>query len=463
MASHPLPPRSGNSPWELFHILIPAVAAIVLFFYASFFIFLPEFKKGLLDDRKAMIRELVLSAWHMVQYLDMDVDKGKYTLEEAKAIARDHLREMRYGEDGKNYFWINDFQPAMIMHPYRPDLEGKAVGDFTDPTGKKLFREVVKVANEQGQGYVSYLWQWKDRQKQVVPKLSFIKSYEPWGWIIGTGIYLDEVEMQTAAMINKLVAVSVVMLILVALISARQIHQTLGALRLRKQAEARLMAHQNQLESIVEERTTELSHANQVLQESEERFRGLSEAAFEGVVIIEDNTIVDVNTALTEMFDCPPSALIGKEISALSPPAGEHDDDDRLQQKRQAYDSWCRRGDGTLFPVEIHEKMLSLGGRQLRIQTIRDISERKRAEEERERLIADLQQALGEVKTLSGFFPICASCKKIRDDQGYWEQIEAYIGARSQAQFSHSICPDCAKRLYPELVDDDGNLKEYEE
>ncbi len=68
--------------------------------------------------------------------------------------------------------------------------------------------------------------------------------------------------------------------------------------------------------------------------------------------------------------------------------------------------------------------------------------------EERERLITELQEALAKVKLLSGFLPICASCKKIRNDQGYWQQIEAYIGEHSEAEFSHSICPDCAMRLY---------------
>ncbi len=79
----------------------------------------------------------------------------------------------------------------------------------------------------------------------------------------------------------------------------------------------------------------------------------------------------------------------------------------------------------------------------------RDITERKKAEVERERLIAELQDALADVKLLSGLVPICASCKKIRDDQGYWTQIESYIQDRSDAKFSHSICPDCAAKLYP--------------
>ena len=76
---------------------------------------------------------------------------------------------------------------------------------------------------------------------------------------------------------------------------------------------------------------------------------------------------------------------------------------------------------------------------------------RIRAEEEKERLIEQLQAALKEVKKLSGLLPICANCKKIRDDSGYWKQIEAYIRDHSEAEFSHSICPECARELYPEL------------
>jgi PAS domain S-box-containing protein len=84
---------------------------------------------------------------------------------------------------------------------------------------------------------------------------------------------------------------------------------------------------------------------------------------------------------------------------------------------------------------------------------ITDITALKLAEQERERLITELRNALGEIRTLKGILPICSSCKKIRDDQGYWNQIEAYIREHSYAQFSHGICPDCARALYPDFVD----------
>ena len=83
-----------------------------------------------------------------------------------------------------------------------------------------------------------------------------------------------------------------------------------------------------------------------------------------------------------------------------------------------------------------------------------DITDRKRLEEEKDKIVVDLQQALSEVKKLSGFLPICASCKKIRDDTGYWNEIEKYISERSEALFSHSICPDCLRKLYPEEADE---------
>jgi len=85
-----------------------------------------------------------------------------------------------------------------------------------------------------------------------------------------------------------------------------------------------------------------------------------------------------------------------------------------------------------------------------------ELDERKRVEAEREKLIAELQEALARVKTLSGLLPICASCKKIRDDQGYWHQVEVYVRDHSDADFSHSLCPDCARQLYPDIYEDDG-------
>lgn len=83
------------------------------------------------------------------------------------------------------------------------------------------------------------------------------------------------------------------------------------------------------------------------------------------------------------------------------------------------------------------------------VESFQKITERKKMEAEREHLISELEKSLEQVKLLKGFIPICASCKKVRDDQGFWSQVESYITKHSEAQFSHGICPDCAKKLYP--------------
>ena len=95
------------------------------------------------------------------------------------------------------------------------------------------------------------------------------------------------------------------------------------------------------------------------------------------------------------------------------------------------------------------------------IESMRDITATKQAEQERDKLIAELQKALAKVRTLSGMLPICASCKRIRDDTGYWNQIESYIRDHSEADFSHGICPECAQKLYPDIdiYSDDDNYE----
>jgi len=111
----------------------------------------------------------------------------------------------------------------------------------------------------------------------------------------------------------------------------------------------------------------------------------------------------------------------------------------------------ARRKDGTFFPIEISSVVFqSPQGDARTCMIIRDITERRAAEADREHLINELQEALGRVKTLSGLLPICASCRKIRDKEGAWHNLETYIRKHTEADFSHGICPDCHRKLYPE-------------
>jgi PAS domain S-box-containing protein len=101
--------------------------------------------------------------------------------------------------------------------------------------------------------------------------------------------------------------------------------------------------------------------------------------------------------------------------------------------------------------LRVSSQMLGKRDTRMFLTTYEDITTRKQSEHEREELIVELQEALAQVKSLSGLLPICSHCKKIRDDKGYWNQLETYVQARTPAQFSHGICPDCARELYPQV------------
>lgn len=177
-------------------------------------------------------------------------------------------------------------------------------------------------------------------------------------------------------------------------------------------------------------------------------------------IIISDNHghIIYVNTAFLRMFEYENKREVlgmnvvdffaSKEIKKLSDIEMIIDITDGETEEFTVY-----RKSGEKFFVEAsYSGVTNSEGRLLgRMVSLIDITKRKIIEQERKGLVQKLQDALDKIKTLRGLIPICASCKNIRDDKGYWRQIEEYIHEHSELQFSHGICPDCAKKLYPEL------------
>lgn len=123
------------------------------------------------------------------------------------------IKSLRY--DKVEYFWINDMSPKMIMHPIKPELDGKDLAGMKDPSGNALFVGFVDVVKKQGAGFYGYLWP-KPGFEQPVAKISYVKGFAPWGWIIGTGIYLDDVDavFRQDAMTFGLVCLAVFVLVL---------------------------------------------------------------------------------------------------------------------------------------------------------------------------------------------------------------------------------------------------------
>lgn len=175
--------------------------------------------------------------------------------------------------------------------------------------------------------------------------------------------------------------------------------------------------------------------------------------------ILEDGTYLYVNRAFSSHFEREPEAVIGLRIYDLFP---AEEAEKRMSVVKKAFAT----GETIVFEVRVpmaraedrffltSVKPVQDGDRRVAsvVCISKDITDRKRIEAERERLIRELREALAQVRSLSGLLPICASCKKIRDDQGYWTQIESYIRDHSDAEFSHGICPECREHLYPETL-----------
>nr|WP_320191274.1 ABC transporter substrate binding protein [uncultured Desulfobacter sp.] len=203
----------------------------------------------------------------------------------------------------------------------------------------------------------------------------------------------------------------------------------------RKHVEIELQHQRDNLEKTVKEKTAALMASNKALTDSEGRFRSLSDASFEGILITSDAIIIDLNKPLEKMFGYTSKEAAGRKVIDFIVP----DERQKIQNKivsddEKPFETLGLKKDGTTIPIEVHGKIASYKNQKARVTAIRDLTEQRRAEKE--------------IKKLQGLLPICASCKKIRDDKGYWNQIEAFVQEHSDASFSHGICPECSDKLY---------------
>ncbi|MGO9014081.1 MAG: methyl-accepting chemotaxis protein [Dissulfurispiraceae bacterium] len=147
----------------------------------------------MLNEKRVKTRQIVETGYSVLEHFYNLSKTGNISEQDAKTTAITVLKSLRY--DSKEYFFITDMQPRMVMHPYKPELDGKDLSDFKDPEGKKLFVEFVETVEKNKAGFVDYLWP-KPDFKDPVQKISYVMGFEPWGWIIGTGVYLDDVSTE---------------------------------------------------------------------------------------------------------------------------------------------------------------------------------------------------------------------------------------------------------------------------
>ena len=175
-----------------------------------------QVRDRIMAEREAATQAVVETALSVVQHYGAEADAGRLSEADAQAQALAAVKALRYS--GKEYFWINDMGPTMLMHPVKPELDGTDLSANADPDGKKLFVEMVDVVRADGAGFVEYLWP-KPGAESPQPKVSYVAGYEPWGWVIGSGVYVDSVSSAALADAKRLAAGATALLLVCALVS----------------------------------------------------------------------------------------------------------------------------------------------------------------------------------------------------------------------------------------------------
>jgi methyl-accepting chemotaxis protein len=218
-------------------------------------------RASLLDARQGRLRMLVETSAGVLEHFHDQQQSGELSEEAAKEAALATIQKLRY--DKKEYFWINDLDARVVMHPIKPELNGKNAVGMKDPNGKAIFSEFARIARTQGAGFVDYMWP-KPGHDEPIPKVSYVRLFQPWGWVIGSGVYLDDddVAVVTRQESISLLIFGAVLLIVLSLaswiISSSILHQLGGELTYSVTAIGRIAAGELNHGLIIQGRTSSL-------------------------------------------------------------------------------------------------------------------------------------------------------------------------------------------------------------
>ncbi|MBN2736221.1 MAG: cache domain-containing protein [Spirochaetales bacterium] len=312
-------------------IIIPSLVLLVLFLGSLYIVIEPVIRSIIMNGKKEMLIELISSGTSAIQYYQELEKAGILSGEEARKSAADELSKLRYGKENKDYFWIIDTGPRMIMHPYRQELVGRDLRDYNDKedkSGKNLFVEALEITEQKKEGFLTYLWQWMDNPDKTALKLSYVKRIDHWDWILGTGVYIDDVEIEMDKITNQLLLADVTVSLISIIILISVVAYSAKLEKLRLQAESGLL-------------------------EARDRYKALVRVSGEGKALVMKDKIIYSNPALCrftdineeQLLETPPPVLISnwKDLQSAS-----ENESGNIKSETNILKS-----DGTRFPAKI--------------------------------------------------------------------------------------------------------------
>lgn len=369
-------------------IILPGLLALVLFGVVTFAFVVPHTREVLISQKRESLRRIVVSVSSLLESYDAQVKAGLIDSDVARERALFRISTMRTGSDSQDYFWINDLSPRMLINPYAKKLVGKDLGDYRDSKGQLVFKNIVDLVKNRGEGFVNYNWYLDGDPQTDGEKISFVKLFEPWGWVVGTGNYLADVNAEVAQLTKNLIWAGFAVFALITSVTLYLIAKSMSSEKARNKS--------------LEE-----------LKKSEEKYRDLFNSALEGIFLIKDDMIRDINPSAEEMLGYNRKELLGKSPLYLTPQWQAPGLTSQVfydQYKEiitatgsHSFELLMLHKNGREVPTEVSiSKTEHAEGMYLAL--VKDISQRKKAEKDRQTLQGQLQKAqkMEAIGTLAG-------------------------------------------------------------
>ncbi len=326
-----------------------------------------SFRSHIINEKKVKIKELVETTWTILSAYNDQVERGEISLSEAKKRTIQITSKLRYGSEMKDYYWITDMHPHQLMHPYHKVPYGYDLSDYVDSHDNRLFVEFRDLVKKSGSGYHTYYFQWKDNPKKIVPKISYVKGFKPWGWIVGTGIYIEEVNADIYTFSLKILLACFLIFIIIVFLSIVILNREANV-------------EQNRKEAV------------EALRENEEMLKNITNSARDAIIEIDpDGCISFWNPAAERLTGYSKTEAMGKKLHALLMPSEYKDRHTKGFREFQKTGKGRAIGkttqwntntkSGELIPVELSlSRPVKTGDGWRTVGILRDISERKEAE-----------------------------------------------------------------------------------
>lgn len=178
---------------------LPFLALLLVFFGIGTVWFLPALRNLMIEQKKNETRDLVRTVWSIAESLESQVRIGELSEADAREIFLTRVRSLRFGDEMKDYYWVHDLEGTVVAHPYHDTID---LSNYRDSNGLLVVPAMNEVVRVEGEGFLEYLWQYNDETGREGRKISYLKLYEPWGWVIGSGFYAEAVKGEIDAILN---------------------------------------------------------------------------------------------------------------------------------------------------------------------------------------------------------------------------------------------------------------------